>query len=400
MSTFITVGDKKYDCIMCWNILSQSNNIRLSQSTKDMKQSNIKYKLENDEKIPLPQKGNFWSEKSFFLENLIVLEALLREKKNIIYFKKPLNCRLCKKKNVSKLIYQYKNVLWDDGLYHYVYKHNMKPPSKFIRFILQNYPGNVNKCKYGNISVKGKISRLNKFIYVKIKANQLLILDALLEHGSTEIYPKKHEHDFVYSEHAGMLDFHNQKLRKIIVSGTTDRFSENDPDIFLPKISKDFFDFEYIFHTHPSTPKPGSRIKEGILYEFPSVNDILHFIHFMNHSKIQGSIVISPEGLYNIRKYIFNKTKFNFDNETLNIFASDFQMIENQIQSQMIKKHGNNMKKKNYFYNTIAQDTSAIEKLNVFLEKYNIHIDYFPRQKTRNNRWIIGTVYLPLCCVK
>ena len=38
------------------------------------------------------------------------------------------------------------------------------------------------------------------------------------------------------------------------------------------KICSDAIDFEYIFHTHPSTPNPGSRdFSEGILYEFPSV---------------------------------------------------------------------------------------------------------------------------------
>ena len=40
--------------------------------------------------------------------------------------------------------------------------------------------------------------------------------------------------------------------------------------------------YQYLFHTHPPTPKPGGRAGEGIVYEFPSIGDILHFIDHFN----------------------------------------------------------------------------------------------------------------------
>ena len=60
------------------------------------------------------------------------------------------------------------------------------------------------------------------------------------------------------------------------------------------------------------------RIKEGIIYEFPSVNDLFNFIKYHNEGKAQASIIISPEGIYVTRpiKYqkIYNIEFSLFDN--------------------------------------------------------------------------------------
>lgn len=66
---------------------------------------------------------------------------------------------------------------------------------------------------------------------------------------------------------------------------------------------------KYIFHTHPTTPYIGSRFKNGIIYEFPSIMDINHFIEHHNRGELQISMVITPEGLYIIRKNHLIKTK-------------------------------------------------------------------------------------------
>ena len=63
----------------------------------------------------------------------------------------------------------------------------------------------------------------------------------------------------------------------------------------------DAVDFEYMFHTHPATPYPGARINEGILYEFPSVSDLFHLIDHHNDGITQGSMIITPEGMYIIK---------------------------------------------------------------------------------------------------
>ena len=105
-----------------------------------------------------------------------------------------------------------------------------------------------------------------------------------------------------------LLDFNNSGLEKIIISGNTSRVDANDDVIFLPKNMIDAFDYEYIFHTHPPTPKQGARANVGILYEFPSISDLFHFMDHYNEGKTQGSIVIAPEGMYIIRK----KEEYNY----------------------------------------------------------------------------------------
>ena len=47
------------------------------------------------------------------------------------------------------------------------------------------------------------------------------------------------------------------------------------------------------------------------------------------------------------------------------------------------------------FYSKIANDMTFIDKINVLLHEYNLHIDFFPRIKEKN-RWIIDTLYLPV----
>jgi hypothetical protein len=53
-----------------------------------------------------------------------------------------------------------------------------------------------------------------------------------------------------------------------------------------------------MFHTHPSLDD-FTRSKIGVIYEFPSSNDLIHFIHFFNNGKTRGSITITNEGIYN-----------------------------------------------------------------------------------------------------
>jgi hypothetical protein len=48
------------------------------------------------------------------------------------------------------------------------------------------------------------------------------------------------------------------------------------------------------------------------------------------------------------------------------------------------------------FYSEIAQDIVFLEGLNKILNKYDLHIDFYPRIKDNNGYWIIDTVYLPI----
>jgi hypothetical protein len=136
---------------------------------------------------------------------------------------------------------------------------------------------------------------------IKISKNQLRILDALMIDGG---YDKKYfdkKNKLRFSEHAGLLDFSNNGLDKIVVSGKTERVDRDDHSILLPANMIEAYDYEYIFHTHPPTPRPGGRANVGVLYEFPSISDIFHFMDHYNNGVVQGSIIIAPEGIYIIR---------------------------------------------------------------------------------------------------
>lgn len=379
MLNTITLDNQQYICVMCW---------------EDKKN---KFHSVEDTKFPTPKQMSSWSSQKFFLEKLRLLEEFLEKEKAFIPDKSNNNCKLCKTKNISKIVFVYKNMIWNEGLKHYVEKHNIKPPSKFIKFVIDLDPSIVNKCKKSIIQLKGKIYKLENFNYVKVKTNQLMILDALMEHGGIQRrYSEKHETGYKYSEHAGMLVFDKSKLDRVVISGSTERTKNNDPEIFLPEMGLSAYDYEYIFHTHPATPTPGGRAEVGILYEFPSTNDIFHFIEHFNNGRVQGSLVLTPEGLYNIRKFNFDKQKItNIDVS----FNAKMKKHFNKIQDDAIRKYGEIFTQE-HFYSRIAQDTTYIDRVNKLLEQYNLHIDYFPRQKTKTGNWVIGTVYLPVCSSK
>ena len=186
-----------------------------------------------------------------------------------------------------------------------------------------------------------------------------------------------------------MLDFSGTKLDKIIVSGKTQRTDQDDHDIFLPLNMIEAYDYEYMFHTHPPTPYPGARAKEGIIYEFPSINDIFHFIEHRNNGNIQGSIVIAPEGVYIIRSRgigIDDKIIINDEDKVFNELET--KLFE--IQDEAIEKYGRDIK--GIFYGKVAQDKSFIKKFNKYLKNYNIKILYKPRIKDKLNNWIIDNL--------
>ena len=120
----------------------------------------------------------------------------------------------------------------------------------------------INHKKHHHFKATKYIKHHKK--YFKLDHNQLLILDSLLESGG---YEKKYidkSSNLRYSEHFCLLDFNKNKLEKIIVSAKTNREDNDDLDILLPSDFPDIKDYEYMFHTHPPTPFPGSRVVDGI----------------------------------------------------------------------------------------------------------------------------------------
>jgi hypothetical protein len=355
-----------------------------------------------DTEYPYPKEGHFWTDKEQFLDRLTKIEKFCLINKLFENFKEPEICILCKENIkediiVGTLHYTLENIIWKNSLVHYILKHNIKPSNEFRDFIYQ-YSGNNKSKDFELLKIDGDNYMFDNIKYLKVNKNQLLILDALMIHGG---YNKKYfEHvekenlkSIRYSEHAGLLDFDQLGLDKIIISAKTNRVDKGDDEIYLPKNMKEYLEYEYMFHTHPPTPTPGGRAISGILYDFPSINDIFHFIDHFNLGQTQGSLVVTPEGLYNIRKLVFNKEKINIydEGEMINRLTKS----HNNIQSNAIKKYTYKFSL-DKFYNEISKDFTYIDEYNKTLHEYEIHIDYFPRIKDKNGNWYLDSIYLPV----
>lgn len=300
-------------------------------------------------------------------------------------------------------------IVWPGGLKHYILKHKYKPSDEFINIININTLS-INKSKHA-IKIPSSIYRNNKnninenVEYLKIDRNQFLIMDALMDIGGHKIFidvnknNEELQNDIKrYSEQKGALKFsRNNLLGTIIISADTNRIDDNDPDIFLPNDSSESYDYEFIFHTHPPTPYPGARVNEGILYELPSSGDILHFMIHYNEGLMQGSLIITPEGLYIIRKYN-NNNNYNkmYDLSKISDMAKDIDKIISITNKDAISKYGTNITN-DLFYGKILNDTCFIDNFNSKLnEKYGIEVLYYPRKKSDNNKWYIDTLYLQI----
>lgn len=343
--------------------------------------------------FPIPKEQKEWGYKEQFINRLKYVEIILKNNNKIMKIVEPKKCLLCNHKIKAEYTYKFEKYIWQDILIHYIDKHNIKPPEQFLDFIYfnkLNMPINLTT----NINLAREDNQKDNLKYIKINRNQLLILDALLEHGG---YTKKYSDPektniFRYSEHSGLFNLDKRQLQKIVVLGNTNRVDLGDDEIYMPQNVEDMFKYEYIYHTHPPTPKPGGRAEYGIVYELPSIGDILHFIDHFNDGKVSGSIVITAEGLYNIRKLDLKKDKFSIDEDNL---YREYNTISRKIQSQCIKKYGTEFTL-NKFYSEIAQDTKLINNINETVNKFNINIDYIPRIIDTNKNWILDTLYLPV----
>lgn len=355
----------------------------------------------NGKPLPFPyHKNKKWKQQDLFIQQLEKTQRNLEQKDKFKSYKEKdyKDCLLCNEKNIVTGLFSVNNIRWENSMIHYIKKHNMKPSDEFIDFIYR-----YNNAMAGESRVIAKINGINivkspKKRYLKIDRNQMLIMDALMEHGGKRVYNLgENKKAYKYSEHAGLLDFNNSGLEKIIVSANTNRVDKDDRTIFLPKDLPESFDYEYIFHTHPPTPKPGGRAKEfGLIYEFPSISDIFHFMDHYNKGRVQGSIVIAPEGLYVIRKSETDDKPIIINEDN---FYRDTQKIMNKCWEESMEEYGDSFTTQT-FYSKIAQDKSYINSINEIINQYKIHIDYFPRIKGPNNKWIIDSIRLPVYSIE
>jgi len=294
--------------------------------------------------------------------------------------------------NSKLILYKNSNFLFDNSLMHHVVTHNYKPKREILEHAKKNSKNN-NKIKIK--ATFNKENHLHKFI---LDRNQILILDSLMGTGN-QIDSKRYidkSKKFRYSEHAGLLDFEHHGLEKILISGKTNRQDKDDPEILLPQNMPDALDYEFMFHTHPPTPYPGARASVGVLYEFPSMSDIFHFIEHYNFGETQGSLIIAPEGMYIIHsktgedKIIVNNPNAVYKNLVNDSFDIQFEAIE---------KYGKNYLNNDIFYTKIINDLKYINDFNKLLKKYlddQVYVEYIARIKDESGNYIINKLIIEL----
>lgn len=283
-----------------------------------------------------------------------------------------------KLKKIEKLCsYKLGNIIWSK-------KKDMYPSEYFIQIIMNIVIINdyiINPPLHLNYE------DINHFKYIPLTYNKLLIIDALMIQGSFPRY--SNDNKFIYSEHSGGIIIKDDKVINIIVSTQTDRIDPNDKTIFLPTNTKDLYKYPYLFHTHPNTKEYGGRLNEGIIYEFPSANDIYNFMKYHDEGKTQGSLIVAPEGSYFIRPIFLHK--YNNLEKYFNKIVSFISKLEkiaiNNIPNVNIHIPDN-------FHKYIGNNLIYIKMFNKFIKPLNIFIEYYPRIKI-NNEWCLREINLP-----
>jgi hypothetical protein len=301
------------------------------------------------------------------------------------------NCYKCH----NTLYYKLSNIIWPSNIGHLMTSHQIYPSEYFSKVILNTTIIN------GSIVNKPMIlnpARVKDFHYVPIYYNKLLIIDALLKQGSSPRYevkgPTNSRKQFIYSEHSGAIAIKNNALDNIIVYADTNRTDQNDSEIFLPNDNPESALYEYLFHTHPNTTKYAGRLTEGILYEFPSANDIFNFIKYHLKGKAQGSVVVAPEGIYVIRLRNFEKGI----KEDKNLYGGLKDLIL-ELERESIGKLSrvvpklSDLSDPDVFHQKVGSNLDYVHKYNNFLKNHNLYIEYYPREK-KNNEWCLRSIAL------
>jgi hypothetical protein len=290
-------------------------------------------------------------------------------------------CKKCKKKFINTYFYKNKKIFTEQDIHNYL-NHG------YIDIVIYE---NICNLKLDDFDIT----------FIILHTNNSNIMDGLYEEGSNKIYidNNKNINDSkiqIYSEHFGFIIIKAYKIEKINVL-VKNRIDDDDTTIFLPKPNIESFEMKYIFHTHPRGLDYGIRDEYIKLYEFPSISDIVHFIDHHNFGKLIGSLIITPEGLYNIRKYNFNKNKIKIDTD---IFIDKFESILYSLDDIINEKYDDYFElddTKKFFYNNISNNIEFIKIINEELEKYDIAIDYYSRILFKDtDKYIFPNIYLPI----
>ena len=223
--------------------------------------------------------------------------------------------------------------------------------------------------------------------------NQMKIFDILLKAGGNKKYLDK-ENNLNYSEYSGVFDIEGSLIKRIVLNTIIDVKIKGLDDTLFPTNIYQIENYDFMFHTHPSLDE-FIPTKTGVIYEFPSYNDLIHFIYFFNNGKPRGSITITNEGVYNTIS-----TKKKGEQIRLENIEQKKKQISNVfslIQYKAIFEYGKKFSKE-FFYKEIAQNDKYIKMYNKAIKKIfdgQIKIKYYPRKYNKQlKEWILSDLYL------
>ena len=295
----------------------------------------------------------------------------------------------CTKCNNNKF-FQLGNIIWSGNMIHKINTHQSYPSEYFIKVIINCY---IIDNMIINPPIELPPEKIEKFMYIPLKYNLLLILDALWKQGSKPRYIGKDDQKYIYSEHSGVLSLKNNIINNIIISTETNRLDPTDDTIYLPINTDNLDKYEYLFHTHPNTLKYAGRISEGVIYEFPSANDILNFIKYHDEGRAQASLIIAPEGMYVIRP-IKDLKKYDIDMEIFYHLRKFIMKLE-KIAIKKFKVPVKELSDPDIFHAEVGSNFTYINSYNKFIEPHNLLIEFYPREK-KNGEWSLRPINLPL----
>jgi len=373
------------------NIIYKNNKLQFYESI--WRNSIISKKYDIDNKLfPFPIKSTKKLHKKYikFISKLKKIEKILVKQKKYKKYKKKKKCLITGKKNIGDKIFNLFNINWDNTLIYYMKIFNIIPSNQFYNFInfitIKSNNLILNKnFRYPFFKLKGIIYKKSINQYLIIKKNQLRILDALYEDGSNKLYDSNNK--LKYSEHSGLIDFDLNSIDRIIVNAKTNYIDHHDNEIFLPRNMIDEADYEFIFHTHPKTK---NRIKDGIIFEFPSISDLMNFSENYNDGYTQGSLIIAPEGIYIIQAIDYEYNIIIPKKKEVMILENKLMDIHNLIYRKYKEIYSTSI-----FYKKIKNNKKYINLYNNFIKKYNLYIKYISRIKYKN-KYIIPDLYLKL----
>lgn len=227
---------------------------------------------------------------------------------------------------------------------------------------------------------------------IQFPHNQLVILEALYRSGGEAQYDNDKKDQMLYSEHSGALDIRRDKIAQVLVFATPGRVDTSDATIIMPANVSEMKQYPYLFHTHPNTTGDHmARYREGVPYELPSPGDLHHFSHYASRGTCQGSVIVSPEGMY-----VMRKANWCIPVDMAGLTQKNLAGIVGSIQKEemvRLKKIESKLVDLDAFHRYVSGDPRAINKLNVVLNDANIFVDYYPRIR-RGSTWALPEIKL------